>query len=691
VQRLSHRPEANWFRLLMSKSLQPAPLIFHLPPNTCGSLVPLVAIFVAFGSLKLSGAISKHRPERTLHLQIIPAFTSATGRVGPRPRMIHQISEMARSPLLADDTTPSAQPAVPFSAAELVRSFPRGVPAMQSRWNEPEFAADTADFPFPDVRRLGLQVAGPGVDPFRGDPDKAVAQPDRHLPEPEVISCREKLLEAVAAGKAWGPSPRPPFCNGREVPPFTVPKDKNDPLSSRRRAVFDFSAGEPSTNALCDDPRFFRENLRPGHVRDTIGLYLLHFQFLSMLAFDIPGCFELNHVHRRLLPLMVVSLLSTTHGREYWVKLATSFGWSPSEWGWQALLALILWRLRKRGYDETMAYVDNFYQLLTDAATADRHKFRLLSLFKAWNIPLHEIQSGQIFSCLGWIFDFSDASSPLMTCPLDKFTAMCKDLARWHPRRRLSLKEVQRAVGIMQWLSHDFSIGRADVASLIHLRTQAERLQREATRKSGHPIRSSSILVEVTPRAAASLSMWQEFFPSWDRHCPLLLGFGPCASWHCLGRVDASTEDGAGGFIFDPDAVVVMGFSHMWSAEEKASAMVTHRTSSGILEAYGFVLWCRLFAPLCAKRRLLLELDSECAALALDGAYSPVERMMACVREARLLVARHGICFRARHVLGVKFNEIADLLSHGRIDAARCLVRLAFGRELSLVSSAGIL
>ena len=165
---------------------------------------------------------------------------------------------------------------------------------------------------------------------------------------------------------ALGPSSAPFFEYAKDVPPFTVKKDPYDPLSDRRRPVFNFSAraGGPSTNELYMDPHLFRENLRPHHFRDYLCWLLLIFGIVSALAFDVPGAFELNGVSARLLPLMQIPLSTEEFGLEYWLKLATSFGWKPSEWGWQAWLALVLWRLRLIDYGQMMAYVDNFYLLL---------------------------------------------------------------------------------------------------------------------------------------------------------------------------------------------------------------------------------------------------------------------------------------------------------------------------------------
>ena len=280
---------------------------------------------------------------------------------------------------------------------------------------------------------------------------------------------------------------------------------------------------------------------------------LLVFGVVPCLTFDIPGCFELNSVHLRMLPLMSVPLVTKDHGLEYWTKLATSFGWFSSEWGWQVLLALILWRLRIIGYDEVMAYVDNVYFLLPISVPTG-HSRRLQRFFRRLNVPLHEFQNGTKIKCLGWIFNFSDPSAPIMICPMDKWVSLMEHLRAVVGCTILSLRSVHRTVGTMIWLCAGFTIGDSSVAALVKVRSDGVFDQRRKERRLGRPVPPSAIDCKVGPRAREAIRFWARLFASWDRQCPLTMGFGPCSSWSFLGRVDAATikNHGGGGFIFDP-------------------------------------------------------------------------------------------------------------------------------------------
>ena len=678
-------PAAEWYKALYRASLLPAGLIFSLPHSIFGRDIPTVAIFSSFN--RVTGARHRTRPERRVAIQVVPNFVSANGRLGPRPRVLHRVSPLAaaRAPKKADDTATAVEPEADYV------SMPPPDP-MPSRWDAEAFARETVDFPFDDVRGLGLDVAGEGLSCYSGDISKSVAQPVRArlLNEDDAVACRVKLIEAKEAGKAIGPSPTPHFPSTKEVPPFTVPKDPHDPTSTRRRAVFNFSADPadgPSTNGLCYDPLLFRENVRPEHFRDELVWMFLLFKCVFCIAFDIPGCFELNRVHPTMLPLMAIPLRTQEHGLEYWLKLATSFGWSPSEWGWQVLLALILWRLRLIGYADVMAYVDNFYFLLP-LASPTGHALRLQRFFRRMNVPLHEFQFGSVIRCLGWVFNFSDPSAPIMICPKDKWVSLMAHLDAIVGCKWLSLRQIHRATGIMMWLCAAFTIGRPSVAALVKIRTQGVGAQRARERRLRRPVPASTVKCEVDTRAAEAIRFWHKFFGSWDRICPVVLGFGPCATWQFLGRFDAATVDGhgGGGFIFSPTLPEVLAFSRPWSKDESDSARSPTRVSTTVVEGWAALIWFRLFGHLCARSRVLLESDSEPLVMALESAFSERPMVASCVREVRENVAKWYITLRVRHVLGAVFNEIADHLSHCRVELARCLVRNVFGLEMRLVS-----
>lgn len=183
------------------------------------------------------------------------------------------------------------------------------------------------------------------------------------------------------------------------------------------------------------------------------------------------------------------------------------------------------------------------------------------------------------------------------------------------------------------------------------------------------------------------LRVWGEFFPKWDRKRRLFMGFGPMACEEVLGRVDAATAagHGCGGVLFDKGRGVLKGFVHKWTEEERNRAMVVQRESTGVLEAMGAAWWFKKFGDEVKGKRLLLELDSEPVVLALEKGYSPKKEMMAGVEGTLGVSIELEVVLRVRWIAG-QLNEVADCLSHGRIEQARWLAWQEFGVELCLES-----
>lgn len=260
-----------------------------------------------------------------------------------------------------------------------------------------------------------------------------------------------------------------------------------------------------------------------------------------------------------------------------------------------------------------------------------------------------------------------------MICPEDKFAALVVCLREWSASRALSLADIERAVGIMYWLSAGFEIGRAEIAHLVHMRTSGQSIQRRTGRGS------VAILVKVTRPASASLKFWCEEFSTWNRRTPIKLHYGPCGDWQVMGRVDASTDWGWGGVMVARGARSLPWFNEPWTEQDDKDAMVTLRPSTGLLELRGVRRWLEVFGPACHGLRVLVESDNSAAVYDIEAAYSKRPGMMGEIVAIRRLCIRFHIVLRVRHILGVVFNRVADALSHNRISLARCLAEEEFG------------
>ena len=337
-----------------------------------------------------------------------------------------------------------------------------------------------ADFPFPDVGRTALLAVSDGVDPFYGILDKSVIPvSSRKMSVRAAVKCREKLLESCQAGRSPGPFAECLIVYAQICPMFDIPKNKNDPLCDEIRLISHFSQGGlASVNSLCYSPKLIAFHCRPMHIRDRIAVCG---QGAVCYACDIPKCFKRQRVHPRILRLFVYKVVTPSHGTEFFVDRSTPFGWTPSEWSWQCILAVLMWRFRAIGLTDLLAYVDNFFDIQPAGSEMMAHETMIDKVFSDAKVDIHERQRGTRFKGLGWIWD---TEAMQMICPEDKHRVFSGLIVQWAGAQSLSLFDLERAAGFMQWLGVGFAVGQASIGYVIHDRTVAQAI---FARKGGSP------------------------------------------------------------------------------------------------------------------------------------------------------------------------------------------------------------
>jgi hypothetical protein len=119
-------------------------------------------------------------------------------------------------------------------------------------------------------------------------------------------------------------------------------------------------------------------------------------------ASDIPKCFRGQRNLKELLRLFVYTINTNSRPQEFFVDLCNPFGWTPAEYSWQCILAVLLWRFRLDGVTELMAYVDNFFRVFASDEDASNEVALINNRLQEAGIVLHEVQEGTTFKGLGW-------------------------------------------------------------------------------------------------------------------------------------------------------------------------------------------------------------------------------------------------------------------------------------------------
>jgi hypothetical protein len=675
-----------WFDFLSRHSV----LSFDLPRGTVkgtGFKGAFRGVVASFGKAVRLKPQSVRRQESRFALVDQPC----PGRWLPVvPDMWHRVSPLATEGSPSDDVSLGESPSVsqvPLSQMPTPTT---------SKWPVDLMREETTEFPDDKVRSYALLAMAGSLDVFRGDISKCVSRRSHSFTEEEAQQAHELLLKMASKGFMWGPSPLNPFGVFRLLSIGLVRKHKYVTLSREMRLTSNFSAGDlASVNALCDDPKLIYSHLSVALLCDkavSMG------PGVTCEEGDVEAAFKTVPNAPRLLRLMLMATESRKYGKMFWVDRSNPFGFKPSQWGWECILALIKWILARKKVHDILWFVDgywHFHHRSDDCAERSRQRSEVL--ISTLNLPLHKFNPVKTrYGGLGWEWDLDYQCPPgvepydpplhmVKICPMDKFLYFEPLFRQWSVAVEISMKDLDRAPGCIQFLSGGLPTLGPFVAPLIALGVVAARRQ----------VSSRMSPIRLSPEASEAFSVISQLFKTWDRLCPMVQGFGPSAGPEFEGWVDASPENGVGGALFNPNTGVVFMFFHEFSLSEMklAECLVLSPAaggppktvqSSGVAESMGIQIFLAEFASMCARSRVSLGTDASAALFAFRKAFSPKGSMLIALREARSIVARHHILLNLFPVPR-ECNFIADYISKRLFVRAECEARRLFGPECKIV------
>jgi hypothetical protein len=375
--------------------------------------------------------------------------------------------------------------------------------------------------------------------------------------------------------------------------------------------------------------------------------------------------------------MFVYRVLTEKYGTEYFADRTNPFGYTPAEWEWQCILAVLMWRFHCGGYEAVLEYVDNFFDIMPAGTLMAQRGLQVEAWFAEVGCPLHEAQHGTVFKGLGWEFD---TVQMVMVCPEKRVTRFRALLMRWSAGAPLTLSELRQAAGLMLCLSAGFPIGRASVAYVVHCRTRGDALC------AARGLSPKTFIVQLSEEAKAAFRFWDHGMQGWDRTCPIVAEFSPQEEAEVLGASDAATAVGAGGggWILPAGARVAVGYMHAWSQAERDRSVVDLRESTTVLEAealYGLLYRGKRFVQ---GKRVQIHLDNAGVVWAVQGLYSSRPAVMQVIEKIAKLCCRWHIVLRVCFIVGTLFNRVADCLSHMDFPQARTACQEEMGVDLQL-------
>jgi hypothetical protein len=614
----------------------------------------------ALMSFAFASKLRRKRPETFFALEVIEGSPICVGLLPFCPGRASTIRRTA-----PPDSSKSSPPLPVFDGC-----FPAPSPCVA--WDQGIMAEWSALFPCPTIAALAAAAASPeGSDSrFAGDRSKRVLSANMPLSDARKVQVLEHLLAEKAAGRVLGPFPRPPFPNAwcdsqpRNVAIGAVPKDKWDPSSDAFRLISNCSVEKPSSvNDLVYSPRMLAFRLQAFHIRDILASKGPRPRFRAV---DHRKAFRTNRSRLCDLHLSCYEL-----NGEWFVDLYHFFGGIVPEWSYDCIGEVINWALYSLKIcsedSPTCRYVDNWFSFAArDDPSAEGRWQQCTSLLARAGVDLHEeqdIDDGVVLA-LGWEWRLG-----FFECSEDKFAVQVRFVSDWRSRSaaglQFSANEIERLVGLLSWVSTAAPVIRPLVASIRSVLYCSRGRKRES--------------IFLPAEAVAAIDLLFLFYGSWDRRAPISMGFTPVSSWQALVRTDASTEFGAGGFVF-PRAEA---FVHMWTASERTAASRHVRESTTYFELLAILIALQLLGSSLSGLRVQFECDSEPAVIALCKCYSPEKGCRDIIRSICLFCTSHHITPRWEHILGV-FNTVADSLSHNNFFQAKALFAAGLGGDLPL-------
>ena len=709
-------PFKIWYQDLTAKAM----LTFHIPvyevsagiaglacvQKSTNDFVAVVANFEWFGRLK-----TKRRKERVFRLEAIRELDALGAKKVPAiPYLISRTSPLATDTITAANDTLKC--GGKFIMAEGVQP-PKLAPLF---WVPGALQNAAKGFPFPEVLDLAVQGTSGGINPFRGVLQKSIKQaPFRFESADTGMAARAQYMADVEATYTAGPFKSVPFEWARVCKWFTVPKDKYNSLDKRVRLVSHYShGGTGSINELCYTPKMIGVHHSAASIKTRIAMCG---KDAKVRAWDIPKCFKRQRLPLEILHLFCYMVVTEDFGEEYFVDRSTPFGWTPAEWQWQCILAVVMWIMLIRRILELITFVDNFFDIQPSSVDITRNERVIESTFAELGLEGHEKQGVTPegvgvprFKGLGWEFD---THKMVMVLPEAKWKRFCTMLTEWRAKDTMSVEAIRKAVGYMLCFSCGFLVGKPLVAYMVHAKTEGE----QKVKASG--LAPDAVHVKLNPNAAMAMNFWERVFSTWDRTCPIVAEFTPQSGCQVLLRSDASTDWGWGGLVwcspYEPstaEARIVHGIKGQWTDADRAKAKALlptvedrmtpeklamppataaaeitaalKRESTAVFEAMALLATLRVFVHECEGKRVLIEIDNSTVVRALEGMYSPTPSVMAVILEIGVFCCEHNITIRTRWVLGRVFNVITDRLSHDLVSQAEAACRAELGRELVL-------
>ena len=451
------------------------------------------------------------------------------------------------------------------------------------------------------------------------------------LQHPRVVDM--KLGKELAANRLAGPFKSPPFQSFCVSPLGLVPK--KIPGDFRLIHHLSFPKGLSVNDGIASE----NTNVRYATVTDAIRIIKRAGPGCFLAKTDIKSAFRIIPIHQNDHPLLGMKWRGL-----YYYDRCMPMGCSSSCKTFETFSTAIEWIARhKLNIDKILHLLDDFLFISSTRTQCQDDLDRFLILCSHLGIPIAPEKTCGPATTLTFAGIELDSIKSEARLPKDKIAKCVQFISTFLHRKKVTLKELQSLIGLLNFACSVIAPGRAFLRRLIDL-----------TRGATLPHHFIRLRHEVKE----DLRVWLSFLSSFNG-----ISFFLDETWCNSNKLNLFT-----------DASGSIGFGAIFGREWCYGRWPTqwlHRNIA-ILEFYPIVLSLCLWGNKMQNHSILFFTDNEALVHVINKKSCQDKSLMFFVRKLVLVCLKNNILFKAKHIPGVH-NTLADCLSRFQVQTFKQL------------------
>ena len=451
-----------------------------------------------------------------------------------------------------------------------------------------------------------------------------------------VQAVNEKIQGELRAGRIIGPFDTPPFDLLICSPIAIVPK--HEPGKFRLIHDLSFPQGASVNSAIPkDETKVCHDNI------DKVVSIVKQFGRRALMAkTDIENAFRLLPIFPLDRCLLGFTWKSDKGVRQFNVDCCLPMGLSVSCRYFEIFSSALQWIMEVK-YGAVMSHtIDDFFFVgPSNSEMCGISLSRFLSICKDISIPIKEDKTVLPTTKIVIYGIEVDSDQTVTRLPEEKVTKIVNLLLNFSRRRKVTLRELQSLLGLLNYATGCIVPGRTFLRRLYDLTIG---------------IACPHYKILLTNDARADLAAWLLFMQSFNGRCMFL--YDDWTPWDMVRLyTDAASTIGCAGV-----------FGENWFAVRWPLEFQNYHIN--VLELFPIVVAVEMWGDKMANHKILFLSDNEATVHVINNMTSRDKIMMRLVRRLVVAAMRFNIVFRSEHIIG-KTNMVADCLSRFKFQEAR--------------------